>query len=65
MMTQITVGSIARSSALTWLHEVQEHEELMRKSIAEWPEKTYHLAIHIQIAIDEAVRELAKHGGAI
>jgi len=50
----ILVGQVARRSALLWLHEDKEHGTLMRKSIADWPEKTYQLAIHIQEAINEA-----------
>lgn len=60
MMAHTTVGTVAKQSALVWLHEVQEHEGLMRKSIAEWPEKTYRLAVHIQLAIDEEVQNLLK-----
>jgi hypothetical protein len=52
----IEVGSVARKAALIWLHEVQEHEAFMEKSIADWPEKTYQLAIHIQEAINEAIK---------
>jgi len=50
----IMVGNVARRAALLWLHEVPEHLELMEKPIADWPEKTYQLAIHIQEAINEA-----------
>jgi len=58
MIAEIIVGSIARKSALVWFHEAGEHEELMRKSIADWPYKTYNLAVHIQLAIDEAIAAL-------
>lgn len=61
----ITVGDIAKRSALKWLHEVQEHEGLMRQSIADWPYKTYNLAIHIQQAITEAIHVAAGGGEGI
>jgi len=62
---EITVGDIAKKSALVWLHEVQEHEVMMRKSIAEWPTPTYQLAIHIQEAIIEAIHLAAGNGDGI
>ena len=62
---EIVVGDIAKKSALEWFHEVQEHEPLMRKSIAQWPDRTYQLAIHIQQAIIEAVHVAAGNGDGI
>ncbi len=53
----ITVGTKAKKAALVWLHEVQEHEDLLRKSISHWPEKTYQLAVHIQQAIGQTVSD--------
>jgi len=63
--SKITVGDIAKRSALVWLHEVQEHEILMRQSIADWPTPTYQLAIHIQQAIIEAIHTAAGNGDGI
>lgn len=61
----ITVGDIAKRSALVWLHEVQEHEGLMRQNITLWPDRTYQLAIHIQQAINAAVHVAAGNGEGI
>jgi len=58
----VTVTHIAKLSALTWLHECQEHENLMRQSVALWPEKTYQLAVHIQCAISEAQQQAFRAG---
>jgi len=61
MSTSIGIGDIAKRAALVWLHEVQEHEELMRKPVGDWPDRTAQLAIHIQTAINEAIVTI--HGG--
>lgn len=61
----ITVGDIAKRSALKWLHEVQEHEGLMRQDFKDWPDRTYQLAIHIQKAINTAIHVAAGNGEGI
>jgi hypothetical protein len=58
----VVLTHIAKLSALTWLHECQEHENLMHKSAAEWPGKTYQLAVHIQCAISEAQQHAFRAG---
>jgi len=58
----LTVTDVAKLSALTWLHEVQEHEGLMRQSIAQWPAKTFQLAVHIQCAIAEGQQKAFRAG---
>ena len=44
----------AKKAALEWLHEVGEHETMLRCPLTDWPEKTYRLAVLIQCAIETA-----------
>lgn len=52
MWTSIVVGEVAKRAAVTWLHEACEYDELLAKSISEWPENTFYLAVHVQEAIN-------------